>query len=197
MSKLVAVDVAILPPADVAARVIGYSAALPAEGSRGLRLDAEHIPHITLTQQFVREEELDAASARIDACVEDLVPLRLTATGAGQSGHTLWVAIENTPELMGLHERLMEELRGFERPDGGPHAFFNGEGRIGDVLWVTGYRLKASFGHFTPHITLGHGTEPPPIEPFTFDAATVAACHLGRFCSCRRVLRAWTLPVSR
>jgi 2'-5' RNA ligase len=193
MSKLVAVDVAILPSPDVAARAIEYSAALPAEGSKGLRLDAEHLPHITLTQQFIREDELDAAYERIDACVADLAPLRLTATGTGQGGHTLWIAIENTPPLSALHERLMEELRGFEREDGGPHAFFNGEGRIGDVLWVTGYRLKASFGHFTPHITVGHGAQPPAIEPFTFDADTVAACHLGRFCTCRRVLRSWQL----
>ena len=61
MSKLVAMDVAILPPADVTARAINFSAGLPSEGARGLRLDAEHLPHVTLTQQFVREDEIDAA----------------------------------------------------------------------------------------------------------------------------------------
>jgi 2'-5' RNA ligase len=193
MSKLVAVDVAVLPPPDITARVIALSASLPAEGSEGLRLDAEHLPHITLTQQFIREEELDAAFERIDEIVTPLRPIRVVATGAGNSGHTLWIAIERTPEIAALHEQLMEALRGFERPDGGPGAFAGGDGRMGDVLWVASYRLKSSFGEFTPHITLGHGTAPAPVEPFAFDAATIAACHLGRFCTCRRVLRSWQL----
>src|SRR5688572_6240805 len=191
MSKLVAVDVAILPPPDITARAIEINAALPAEGSQGLRLDAEHLPHITLTQHFIREEELDAAFERVDEVVAGLPPMRVLATGAGKSGHTLWIAIEKTPELSALHEQLMETLRGYERPDGGPGAFFEGEGRMGDVLWVASYHLKASFGAFTPHVTLGHGAEPPAIEPFAFDATTIAACHLGRFCTCRRVLRGW------
>jgi hypothetical protein len=120
-------------------------------------------------------------------------PLRILATGGGKSGHSLWIAIEKTPELAALHERLMEALRGVERPEGTPAAFADGDGRVGDVLWVAGYRLKSSFGHFVPHVTLGHGEEAPTIDPFAFDAATVAACHLGRFCTCRRVLRNWTL----
>ena len=193
MSKLVAVDVAILPPPDVSARAIALSAALPTEGSEGLRLDGEHLPHITLTQHFIREEELEGAFERVDDVVSRHPPLRVLATGGGRSGHTVWIAIENTPELSALHERLMEALRGYERPGGGPGAFFDGEGRVDDVLWVASYHLKSSFGSFTPHITLGHGHEEPIVEPFAFDAATVAACHLGRFCTCRRVLRSWTL----
>jgi 2'-5' RNA ligase len=196
MSKLVAVDVAVLPPPDITTRAVALSAAMAPKGSSGLRLDAEHLPHVTLTQQFIREEELDAAFERIDEVVTGLRPIRVVATGAGNSGHTLWIAIERTPELATLHEQLMEALRGFERPDGGPAAFVGGEGRIGDVLWVASYRLKASFGEFTPHITVGHGTEPPPVEPFAFDATTIAACHLGHFCTCRLVLRSWHLRAS-
>jgi 2'-5' RNA ligase len=193
MSTLVAVDVAILPPPDVTARAMEISAALPAEGSQGLRLDAEHLPHVTLTQHFIREEELEAAFERVGGVLATQSPMRVLATGAGRSGHTLWIEIEKTPELAALHEQLMEALRGYERHDGGPGAFFGGEGHIGDVLWVASYHLKASFGAFTPHVTLGHGAEPPAIEPFAFDATTIAACHLGRFCTCRRVLRHWTL----
>ena len=194
--KLVALDVAILPPADVTKRAIDYSAALPAEGAQGLTLDAEHLPHLTLTQQFVREEELEAVFGRIDEVLQEQRPLRILMTGSGHSGHTLWLAAERTPDLLGLHERLMEALRGLERPDGGPHAFFEESGRVGDVMWVAGFRLKSSFGAFTPHITLGHGQQSPAVEPFAFDATTVAACHLGRFCACRRVLRSWTLRPS-
>ena len=56
MSHLIAVDVAILPPADVAHRARALSASLPHDPA-GFRLDANHLPHITLVQSFVREEE--------------------------------------------------------------------------------------------------------------------------------------------
>lgn len=193
LPRLLAVDVAILPPSGVTQRAMELSASLPADGSRGLRLDADHLPHLTLAQLYVREGELDAAFGRIDDVLGQQVPLRLLVTGGGRSGDTLWLAVERTFDLIALHERLMESLRGLERHDGGPGAFFEGEGRVGDALWVAGYRLKSSLERFTPHITLGHGSHAPEVEPFAFDAATVAACHLGRFCTCRRVLRTWTL----
>src|SRR5688500_174114 len=89
MMKVVALDVAILPPPDVMARAMDYSAALPADGSQGLRLDDEHLPHITLTQQFVRQEELDVVFANIEDVLEQQPPLRMRVTGSGHSGHTL------------------------------------------------------------------------------------------------------------
>jgi len=58
MEPLIAVDVAILPPPMVADAALQLSAALPASESKGLRLDARHLPHITLTQQFVRAEDV-------------------------------------------------------------------------------------------------------------------------------------------
>jgi hypothetical protein len=192
MAKLIALDVAILPPPDVTARAIALSAALP-QDDHGLRLDGEHRPHVTLTQQFVREDEFEAVCGHIDGVLQGLIPPRIVATGSGKEGHTIWIAIERTPELMALHERLMEALRGLERPEGTPSAFFDHDARLADVLWVSGFRLKSSFGAYQPHITLGHGDEPPSIEPFAFDAAAVAACHLGRHCTCRRVLREWTI----
>jgi 2'-5' RNA ligase len=193
LREIVALDVAILPPPDVMSRAIAYSAALPAEESQGLQLGADRLPHVTLTQQFVRQEELPVAFAHLDDVLEEQPPLRLLVTGGGHSGHTLWLSVERSPELFDLHHRLMDALRGLERSEGGPHAFYEGTGRIGDVLWVGSFRLESSFGAFTPHITLGHGKHPPTVEPFAFDATTIAACHLGRFCTCRSVLRSWDL----
>ena len=193
VSKLLALDVAILPPADVGQRAMQLSAALPADESQGLRLDEEQLPHITLTQQFVRVDELDAICERVDETLRGQPPLTLHVTGGGKSASSVWMAVECTAAISQLHERLMETLRGFERPGGGPAAFFEGGARAGDVVWVTGYRRTSSLRAYTPHITLGHASEPPRIDPCTFEATTVAACHLGGFCTCRRLLRSWEL----
>jgi 2'-5' RNA ligase superfamily protein len=193
MSKLLALDVAILLPPDIRQRAVQWSATLPGDESQGFRLDADHLPHITLTQQFVRIDELDAVFERVDEALGGQPPLTIHVTGGGKGASSVQLNVERTEAITGLHERLMETLRGFERPGGGPAAFFEGDARVGDVVWVTSYRLTSSLSAYTPHVTLGHASEPPPIDPFTFKATTVAACHLGRFCSCRRVLRSWTL----
>jgi 2'-5' RNA ligase len=193
MPELIALDVAVLPPPDVSAKAKAISASLPSEEFQGLKLDDDHLPHVTLTQMFTRTEELDEVLARVDEVVREHTPMTLRVTGGGQGTNSVWMAIELTPPLMNLHERLMEALRGLERPDGGTGAFFDDDARLRDVLWVAGYRLKSGFHHYTPHITLGHGAQPPMIEPFSFETDTIGVCHLGRFCTCRRVLRQWTL----
>ena len=131
MVKIVALDEAILPPPDVMSKAIAYSAALPAEESQGLRLDGEHLPHITLTQQFVRHEELDIVFSHIEDVLEEQAPLRIRITGGGQSGRTLWLTVERTPELLALHQKLMDGLRGLERPHGGKQPFYDEAGRVG------------------------------------------------------------------
>jgi 2'-5' RNA ligase len=191
--RLLALDVALLLPPGARDLALTLSAALPAREDDDFRLDADHLPHVTLTQQFVRVEELEAAFGRVDEALRGQPPLTLRVAGGGTGGSSVWMAIERSPAIVTLHERLMEALRGFERPAGGPGAFFEEDARVGDVLWVAGYHLKSSFGAFTPHVTLGYASEPPRIAPFTFEASLVAACHLGRHCSCRRVLRSWEL----
>ena len=197
MTNVLALDVAILPPREVADRAVRASEALPASESRGLTLDSGRLPHVTLTQQFVHVEELDAIYGRLDEVLRSHPPLSLTVTGGGRGGSAVWLEVEKSPELVQLHERLMETLRGFEQASGTAAAFVDGDARVGDVIWVTGYRLKSALHAYTPHITLGHAKRAPHVEPFTFEATTVAACHLGRFCACRGVLRRWELERAR
>ena len=192
-SPLVAIDIALLPPPEVSARALELSAALPGAESQGLRLDADHLPHVTLTQQFVRREDLEAALDRVAMALAGRPPLQLVVSGGGRSRSSVWMTIESTPALVGLHAHLMEVLQRFEQSDGTAAAFAGGDARPGDVLWVGGYRLESSFARFTPHITLGHAAAPPAVERIAFVATTIGACHLGRFCTCRRVLRRWTL----
>ena len=103
------------------------------------------------------------------------------------------MAVEPTPALSRIHRRLMDLLHDFERAEGTQAAFVDGDARPGDVEWVAGFRRNASYEAFTPHITLGYSAALPSVEPMSFDAATIAACHLGRFCTCRRILQQWQL----
>jgi len=169
------------------------SAALPKGESQSLRLGDDYLPHITLTQQFVRTEDLEAALDRAHTVLIGRAPLHLAISGGGKGRSAVWMTIEPTPALVDLHAALMHALHPFEQPEAVAAAFVDGDARAGDINWVANYRRESSFAAFTPHVTLGQAADPPAVEPLTFVATTIAACQLGRFCSCRRVLRRWSL----
>jgi 2'-5' RNA ligase len=188
-----AIDIAILPPADVSARAITLSAALPADQSQGLLLGADCLPHITLTQQFIPSESLDQFLAQVEYVLQDRQPIRVQVTGGGKATNAVWLSIERSPQLVNLHEQLLQAAESFEVTTGDATAFFGEDAREPDVRWVREFRRQSSFDRFTPHITLGHASEPPAVEPMAFIATTIAVCHLGRFCTCRRIIRAWRI----
>ena len=190
--SVIAIDVAILPPEPVRNLAVRLSAQLPPAQSKGLRLDAEHLPHITLVQQCVRSDMLESVLDRISATVRNQRPLALYSPGSLPSGDAVWLGIEPSLPLLALHRLLMDGLAEFEQDTGGPSAFVNGDARPSDLAWVNHYRASAAFDSYRPHMTLGHGAA-PQVDPVQFEATEIAACHLGRFCSCRRVLRSWTL----
>jgi 2'-5' RNA ligase len=195
MDPLIAVDVAILPPSNVARAAVDLSAGLPASESEGLRLDDIHRPHITVTQQFIPVGALPDAVNAIAGALRDRRPLSLVITGPGRGARSVWMQVGRTPDLLDLHRALMKALRPYEKAGGTALAFAQGDARAGDVKWVSGFRRSSSFERYNPHITLGHASAPPPVEPLSFVAATIALCHLGRFCTCREVLHSWTLEM--
>ncbi len=190
---VLAVDVAILPPPAVSERAIALSAALPVHESHGLLLGPDRLPHITLTQQFVPAAALDAAIVQVDHVVRRHPPPHLRVTGGGKGRNSVWMSIERAPELVALHERLLHATEALEVATGDAAAFLGDDARDRDVRWVREFRRESSFDRFTPHITIGHASAPPFVEPFDFMATRIAVCHLGRFCTCRRVIRAWDL----
>src|SRR4051812_20482374 len=161
MEPLIAVDIAILPPATVAQVAMDLSAALPASESQGLRLDADCRPHVTLTQQFIPRNALPDAVDAVAGALRDRRPLPLMITGPGRGARSVWMQVGRTPELLDLHRSLMGVLRSFERTGGTAPAFVQGDARPGDVKWVSGFRRSSSFERYTPHITLGHASTPP------------------------------------
>lgn len=193
-----AIDVAILVPEDVGSRAREISRALAGDRADALRLDAAHLPHVTLAQQFVERARFDELFAEIDRLLRHEPPLLLRIHGITYDHDTAYFAVEATPDLQRLHEAVMDAIEPFESPDGSVRAFHHGPEAIRpeDADWVRNFREASAYAHFRPHVTLGHGEVTEPAEPLDFSAKRVAACHLGRFCTCRTVLREWKLQGS-
>ena len=193
-ASLVAVDAALLLPAEARETAARLNARL-AGPPDGFRFDADHLPHVTLAQQFVPAADLRLAAAEIEAVLAAFPPLTLTAERLASSGRTTSLVLAATPPLTDLHTRLMDRLAAFDVTSGGADAFFaDGEPpRDRDVEWVTRFRTAAAYGEFEPHVTLGVGALDAPAPALTFEADQAALCRLGRFCTCRRTIASWTL----
>ncbi|GEM_PF-595947 len=194
-APLIAIDVAFLLPEQAQARALAVNATLWEQSPKGFRFDETHLPHITLVQQFVQRASLPDIFAAVEVVLGDFLPLTLTVSHVETRGETAQFVIAPHPELQRLHERLMEALAPFDEGDGPAEAFANGDEppRPRDLEWVRNYRARASGRHYFPHITLGKGIVTEPIAPFSFTADRIAVCQLGRFCTCRVILREWQL----
>ena len=191
---LLALDVALLPPAACRPRLAALNAALDAP-PRGFRFDATHLPHVTLAQQFVAADRLDDVVRRLANLVRRAAPLRLLSTGLSRGRTTSSLRLAPTAALTRLHAGVMEALLPFDTGPGDASAFHsNGEPpRPADLEWVTRFRKQAAHADFDPHITLGVGAAPGAAPALDIVADRIALCHLGRYCTCRRVLAEWTL----
>lgn len=195
---LLALDVALLPPAACRPRLAALNAALDAP-PHGFRFDATHLPHVTLAQQFVAADRLDDLTSRLADLVCGTVPLRLQSTGLSHGRTTSSLRLAPAAALTRLHAGVMDALLPFEAGPGDESAFLsNGEPpRPADLAWVTRFREQAAHADFDPHITLGVGAAPGAAAALDAVADRVALCHLGRYCTCRRVLAEWTLTPRR
>jgi len=192
---IVAIDVAILVGGDVAERAREVNLALASGRADALRFDDTHLPHLTLAQQFVERARLQELLAELDRIARHEQGLSLRIRGPVVDHGTVQLPVEPSPDLQRLHELVMDAIQPFESPEGGVEAF-HAEGetiRPRDAEWVRNYRERAAYAHYRPHVTVGHGATAPPVTPAAFRADRLAVCHLGRFCSCRAVLRTWTL----
>ena len=201
-SPLLALDVALRLPSSVEKAVRQLNDTLNAPPT-GFRFDATHLPHITLVQQFSPVDEVDAVAEAIRSIVSVHPPLRLATATLTRGGTATALTLTPTPSLNALHRRLMNQLAAFDIGAGDERAFTDADAdaqkaepaRAHDVAWVTRFRTEAAYDAFDPHITLGVGVIDAAAPSITFEASTVALCALGRFCTCRQVLKSWELRI--
>ncbi len=196
LSAVVALDVAVLLPPPFRQHLVRLNAGLtPPPG--GFHFDDTHLPHVSLVQQFVPLDTLDGVIEETENVLHRVAPLELLTRDCRAGRTTSAIRLADTQPLTRLHTHLLDRLRRFETAHGDPSAFVSGEDeeepRAADVRWVRRFREAAAYDDFDPHITVGVGAVSAWSGPSHCVATKIALCHLGRFCTCRRVLAEWTL----
>jgi hypothetical protein len=197
-TSLIAVDLVLLLPPLLIRSIVKLNRRLKSP-PEGFLFDSDHLPHLTLVQQFVRETDLAALDSLIKKRIHHHLPLQLHTTQLSSPRTACTLGVTLSRELMTFHCQLMSDLLPFFVTTNVQNAVWAVPDipRPADVQWVSKFRQDSAFDQFNPHITVGIGTVEACVEPRSFVAATVALCHLGRFCTCRRVLKTWELTTRK
>ena len=59
--------------------------------------------------------------------------------------------------------------------------------------YIKAFPTKSSFENYVPHITLGADSIDLETGSFEFVSQELALCHLGNYCTCRKVLLSHTI----
>ncbi|MFH0951732.1 MAG: 2'-5' RNA ligase family protein [Patescibacteria group bacterium] len=205
MSKIIAINVALLPLKEVNDWAIKLNKELWDEYHLGYKFDDTHLPHITLLMMFVKNDDLPAINQIIKKVADKQKPLLLKAAIVsgkvkyGDEGKLFeYAAFALTPEktILQLHKALIKSLSQYHQAEADDNAFYkdnNKQIRKGAFNYAKEFLLKYSGNNYEPHLTLfaGKGTDIKGEMEFT--ANRLANCQQGNFNSCRKILAEWRL----
>jgi len=189
MSKI-AIDVVLLPPEDIMDKAIDINKHLADDP---IQLDKENcLPHVSLCMGVVDEKNLPKIKAIIDEIGKHFSALSLTIDKINAEKYCCF-DVTNTEDLQRLHETIMTELLPSLSYDALPEMCFSPPVAAKTLFWINEYRGQSSFENFYPHITLGTTPIKNKTVNIPFTASKLAICHLGNYCTCRKILHTVTL----
>ena len=186
------------------------NARLLKEFPKGYALDAEHQPHISCLQRYVRTDALEDTYAAISNVLVTEHPATWTLTaykyyylpwkGLGLAG----IVIHPTDALLNYQQELIDAVGPFTVPLGTPAAYFTTPEDPGIVEplidYVASFVPNQTGKGFNPHVTIGLATEDylkamlaEPFTEFTFSPAGVSVYQLGNYGVAAKKLKGWPL----
>lgn len=194
MSKI-AIDVVLLPNEKMTNKAVEISTKQSEKSNDKILLNGENcLPHISLAMGVINEIDIEKISRVLNEITEQFTLFKLTAdnyrspmTPAGNIISEF--TVEKTNDLYNLHALIMEKLKKFLTYDASVEMVFSPP-KVEEITlhWIKKYLQNSSFEKYKPHITLGYGQIENVITPIAFTSSTLALCHLGNYCTCRKIL---------
>ena len=207
-NSVTAIDVLLEPDQTMLDHAAAVNARLLKEFPTGFPLDAQHRPHITLLQRFVRTADLEKVYAATEKVLAgfDLKRMKLEAfkhyyipDGAtGLAG----LVVKPTPELIELQGKVIAAVAPFTVETGESNAFVTTPDDLiinpALIAYVSAFVPKGTDENFNPYVTTGVGPREyldkmlkEPFETFTFSPARAAVYQLGQFGTAAKKLKEW------
>ncbi len=193
---LLAVDVVLLPPEDIMDYAVDVNKELLKKNPPEIVLDKEKcLPHISLSMGVLDEEKLEEAQQVLEEVASNFSALQLSITGTTVSEHKngLFVSCLDIQgeQIQKIHETVMNSFSSLLKQGIVEDVQWveNQQGEVPTIWkdWVKDFAVNSAFKNYYPHITIGFGKAPQP-EKKSFTASRLALCHLGNYCTCRKIL---------
>jgi hypothetical protein len=193
--KRFAIDVVILPPANVMDIAIEYNKLLRANTAENIVLGkTRYLPHISLVMGCLAVDQLDGVTSRLDAIARRHEILELSVSNIltdDTAAHgVVSFEITRTEQLARLHESIVTSFRPFLTQDAEESDLADPPPiKKSTLQWINQFVPHACLENFWPHITLGFGEYGGNgFTPISFQGSRLALCHLGNYCTCAEVL---------
>lgn len=213
MGDLTAIDILMLPDEVMHGRAEALNAQMRGSVPEGFALDANHTPHITLLQRYVRSADLDDVYEAVGAAIDAADPPSLELTGvkvahmevAAQPGLGLaGLVVRPSQGVLDLQASLIEAVEPYVESDGTADAYVTTaeEPEINDdtINYIERYVPDHSGSNYLAHVTVGLAKldfladlEDKPFEPFAFHLAGFAVFQLGNNGTAQRELKKFDL----
>ena len=195
---LIAINVLLLPDAATAEKAVHTNARLLNNYPAGFALDANHAPHITLLQQFVRRADLAEVANAVTAVLGSEQPVHWQSTAIGfydmayKNLGLVGIVIEPTAELRQLQQTIIAAVAPFAAENGTAEAFApraDGESiNQATVDYVNNFVGPCSGINYHPQGTCGIGSreyvdalKAEPFEPISFQPLGVSMYQIGEY----------------
>ena len=195
---LIAINVLLLPDAATAEKAVSTNARLLKNYPAGFGLDANHAPHITLVQQFVKRADLAAVANVVAAALSNEQPVQWQSMATGfydmayKNLGLVGIVIEPTAGLQRLQQTIIAAVAPFAVDKGTAEAFApraDGESITqATVDYVNNFVGSSSGINYHPHLTCGIGNrdfvdalKAEPFEPISCQPIGVGIYQIGDY----------------
>ena len=115
MDKTIAIDIVLLPPKEIWEWAVQLSKKIYAGTERKVLLDQTHLPHITLVQAYIKQEDMDGVFSTVEKIAKDCRVLFLTVEEIVSEGGWIAFRIDETEKLIKLHTQLINAIQEYEQ----------------------------------------------------------------------------------
>ena len=194
-STSVALDIVILPPAEIMDHAISINQEHLLKSQRKISLNRDNcFPHISLSMGCAAERDVPKIQAAIDETVKNFKTMKLEIVKT--YSHPLMnneiisgFEIKKTEAIQALHEALVHKMKAFFKKRAYPDMFYQPPA-IDEITVQLANRFlqQQALENYNPHLTLGLGIAPQLDQSYHFTASSITLCRLGNYCTCRKVL---------
>lgn len=193
MGQKLAVSVALLPTQAMMEEIIDLIEYLP---SSPIKLNTHScLPHVTLAMGVIDEGDIDKAQQALNklAVISDPIKLTLSETREYKTRDDRLFSdavVSPTKGLVGIHLETMEAFSNLLSHENVETSMFFQPPLVAErsTYWVEHYYDKKTPQDFYPHFTLGQGKVKKLQKPIELTVYKLALCHLGTYCTCKRIL---------